>query len=312
VSAALAALLYRFRFVLSAGILLGAVVLSPRTNITKIDNELTAWFSPTDPVYQEYEHFREEFGGTRNLIVAIQAPSRERLISREGFDALAAMTGDIERVQTVDRVNSLATATVIDAKPATGPEEDGLLDVRPLFDDLKDQSAADVGKRAIDDELLRGDLVSSGGTTLAIVVFFDEHKIDKVRAEVLAEIRRIVSSHLPQDFAAHYNGSLEINEEYNRITLSNQEKFTPPILIFTMIALYVMFRSWRRTLITMGAVVVSLVWTLGIYDLIGFSYNVLSSIIVPLIVVLAIADDVHIVQHYDEERRKGSAKDAFM
>ena len=35
----------------------------------------------------------------------------------------------------------------------------------------------------------------------------------------------------------------------------------------------------------------------------GFSYNVLGSMLVPLIVVLAIADDVHIMQHWDEERR---------
>ena len=35
----------------------------------------------------------------------------------------------------------------------------------------------------------------------------------------------------------------------------------------------------------------------------GFSYNVLSSMLVPLVVVLAIADDVHIMQRWDEERR---------
>ena len=33
--------------------------------------------------------------------------------------------------------------------------------------------------------------------------------------------------------------------------------------------------------------------------------------IIPLIVVLAIADDVHIMQHWDEERRHGDAEDAF-
>ena len=30
--------------------------------------------SPADPIYREYERFREEFGGTRTLIVAIKAP----------------------------------------------------------------------------------------------------------------------------------------------------------------------------------------------------------------------------------------------
>ena len=43
----------------------------------------------------------------------------------------------------------------------------------------------------------------------------------------------------------------------------------------------------------------------------GFSYNVLASMLVPLIVVLAIADDVHIMQHWDEERRHGRAEVAF-
>ena len=58
----------------------------------------------------------------------------------------------------------------------------------------------------------------------------------------------------------------------------------------------------------MFAVVVSLLWTLGLYGLVGFNYNVLSSMIVPLVVVLAIADDVHIVQHFDAARRRGSAE----
>ena len=73
-----------------------------------------------------------------------------------------------------------------------------------------------------------------------------------------------------------------------------------------------MFRSWRYTLLTMVAVLVSILWTLGLYDLLGFNYNVLSSMIVPLVVVLAIADDVHIVQHYGRgSRRERSAEEAF-
>jgi predicted RND superfamily exporter protein len=57
---------------------------------------------------------------------------------------------------------------------------------------------------------------------------------------------------------------------------------------------------------------VSAVWTLGLYDLMGFSFNVLSSMIVPLVIVLAIADDVHVIQHYGEARRSGSAEQAFI
>src|SRR5687768_14622984 len=43
----------------------------------------------------------------------------------------------------------------------------------------------------------------------------------------------------------------------------------------------------------------------------GFNYNVLSSMLVPLVVVLAIADDVHIMQRWGEARRHNDTERAF-
>src|SRR4030095_16063582 len=62
---------------------------------------------------------------------------------------------------------------------------------------------------------------------------------------------------------------------------------------------------------TIVAVGISVLWTLGLYWLMGYSYNVLASMLVPLIVVLAIADDVHIMQHWDEVRRHATAEETF-
>jgi predicted RND superfamily exporter protein len=117
VSQWVADVIYRHRRLLTAFILIGAALLAPRANITRIDNDLTAWFSRSDPVYREYERFRDQFGGTRNLIVALKAPSRERLFSRDLFDTLDAISRDIEQVPAVERVSSLATANVVDIRP---------------------------------------------------------------------------------------------------------------------------------------------------------------------------------------------------
>lgn len=309
-SRALADVIWRYRRVLTTFIILGAVILAPRANITKIDNDLTAWFSVSDPIYKDYERFRDEFGGTRTLIVAVEAPSRAALISADGLQVIERLTLEIEGVKTVQRISSLATATVIDALPASAGDEGGL-NVRRLFDDLDTRSASEVGERAIADDLLRGDLISADGTVAAIVVFFDEAKIDAVRGEVLVEIEGLVARAMPPGFKAHVNGSIEITEAYNRVTLDNQRVFTPPIFLVTMLAIFLMFRSWKKTVLTMFAVLISVLWTLGLYSLMGFNYNVLSSMLVPLIVVLAIADDVHILQHFDHERRRGTKESAF-
>jgi predicted RND superfamily exporter protein len=322
-SLALAAFIYRWRFLLSGLIVVGALLLSPRANITHIDNDITAWFSRDDPVYRDYERFREEFAGTRSLIVALQADSAERLFSHDTLSFIDRISGDIERVETVQRVDSLATATIVEALPlprapskgpTRGPDgehEEGGLDVRPLLNSLSRGGPQEVRRRALKDDLLRGDLVSDDATTTAIVVSFDEDRIDDVRAGVIQKIHDIVDPGLPPGVRAYYNGSLEISETYNRITLDNQQKFTPPILLFTIGAIYLTFRSVRKTFLAMVAIAISVLWSLGLFSVMGYSFNVLASMLVPLIVVLAIADDVHIMQHWDEERRRGDAEHAF-
>ena len=311
-SRSLAEVIYRFRFPLSFLLLAGAILFIPRANITDIDNDITAWFSQDDPVYRDYERFRDEFGGTRTLIVALKADSPERLFSHATLRFIEEVTGDIERVATVQRVASLATATIVEALPASpGTDEDGGLDVRPLLDGLDRQSPDAIRRKALADDLIRGDLVSEDATVTALVVSFDEERIDEVRAGVIQQIHDLVDPRLPDGVRAYYNGSLEISETYNRVTLDNQRRFTPPILLITILAIYASFRSWRKTLLTMIAVLVSILWTLGLYSLLGFSYNVLTSMLVPLIVVLAIADDVHIMQRWEEERRLGDDAHAF-
>jgi predicted RND superfamily exporter protein len=305
VSRRLAEFIYRWRFALSAVILVGALAWIPHVDITHIDNDITAWFSRDDPVFKDYERFRSEFGGTRTLIVALKADAPERLFSRETLAFIERVTGDLERVPTVQRVDSLATATILEA-----PQPD-TLDLTPLLDVAGGNDPMEVRRRALQDDLIRGDLVSDDGTVTAVVVSFDEDRIDEVRAGVIRQIHQIVDAALPPGVHAYYNGSLEISEAYNRVTLDNQRKFMPPILLITIAAIYFTFGSWRKTMLAMFAVGVSILWTLGLYWLMGFTYNILSSMLVPLIVVLAIADDVHMIQHWDEERRRGDAEAAF-
>ncbi len=79
-SATLADFIYRWRLPATAVIILGAILSVPRADITHIDNDITAWFSKEDPVYKDYERFRNEFGGTRSLIVALEGRQQRQAV----------------------------------------------------------------------------------------------------------------------------------------------------------------------------------------------------------------------------------------
>jgi predicted RND superfamily exporter protein len=296
--------LWTWRRLLAACALLGAVLLAPLADIRSLDNDVSAWFRKDDPVYADYERLKQEFPGSRTLIIALDAGGDA--FTPDMLGALRAITADIERVQAVRRVQSLATANVV----RTDASGEGDLEVEPMLPKAGAIDAAAVRREALRDRLVAGDLVSTSGRVLSIVVSFDEARIDAVRAQVLDEIRAKVSAHLPAGANAHYNGSLEISETYNRVTLRNQVVFTPPILLITIAAIWVMFRSWRLTLLTLLAVLVSTLWTLGLYMWAGFGFNILTSMLPALVMVLAIADDVHIIQHYTQCRREGATHEA--
>ena len=118
--------------------------------------------------------------------------------------------------------------------------------------------------RALAEPLLRGDLVSDDGRVTAIVVSFDENRIDEVRGGVIQRIHDVIDRRLPPGMKAYYNGSLEISETYNRVTLDNLQSLTPLDLGFTLLAIYVLFRSVRKTLLILVAILTSVIWTIGL------------------------------------------------
>jgi uncharacterized protein len=306
-SSRLADLLYRWRFVTFGIVLAGAALSLPYADLTSINNDLTAWVSEDDPAYVDYERFRDEFGGTRNLIIAVEG---DTIFTPAGLEYIDRVSRELQKVERVDRVQSLTTANIV--HPLSGDE--GGIEVAPLWErtDRPEEAAARARREALDDPLVRGDLVSEDARVTAIVVTFNEDRIDEVRGKVLQDIRAVVDRDRPAGITAHYNGSLEISEEYNRVTVANARNLPPPMFAIMFVALYWMFRSIRRTVLIVLAVAISVLWTLGLYAATGFGFNILTSMLPPLVVVLAIADDVHIVQHFDHALRvTGSKEQAF-
>src|SRR5688500_7744028 len=149
-SARIAELVFRFRYPLCAAIVIGFVALIPLANLTAIDNDINTWVSKDDPVYQAYERFRDEFGGQRTLLIALQS---ERLFTPDALAFIREITNDIERVDTVERVQSLATANIVSSlAPEDADGEEGGIEVRSLLDDELDRAAAErVRDRALAD-----------------------------------------------------------------------------------------------------------------------------------------------------------------
>ena len=295
----LSTLLYRFRFFL-LGLIIAITVIFGSLIKMEMDNSLKAWFSATDPDYMLYEDYRDTFEGGRFLIVALRSND---IFSLDILNYIKQKTEEFEGLPQVKRVHSLANANKV-----IGTSEG--IEINPLLSELEHNKLQEIREYALEDELFRDYLVSHDGGFTAIVLSFEEMS-SEASDRVVDQVKMLASQGKPKNVETFFSGDMRIYSEFNRFTKQNQKIL--PLLVIPLISLFILiiFRSLYKLLIILFVIGISLCWALGFYSVLGYDFNVVTGMLIPLIVVLSIATSIHIMEYFGELRQYHNKKDAF-
>ena len=296
----LSLILFRLRYILVVLIIILTMISGLFINMD-LDNTISAWFSKDDPISINYNNFRDTFEGGRYLIVAVKS---ENLFSSEVLAYIKAKTESLKDLDLAKRVHSIANANKV---VGTG---EGIV-ITPLLEDLEDADTRDIETYALNDELFRDYLVSEDGTLSAIVIVFDELKPQQIVA-VIDEVESILDEERPKGVETFLAGGIMLNHEFNKVTKQNETIMPILGLILVLVMTYILFRSVPKNIIVISVIALSLCWTLGFYSMMGYTYNAVSGLIIPLIVVLSIANTIHIIEYYDEIRKENNRRTSYL
>jgi predicted RND superfamily exporter protein len=295
-----ATILYRFRYPFLGLILVITVVFGTLIEM-EMDNSLKAWFSGSDPDYVTYEDYRSTFEGGRFLIVALRS---EDVFSLEVLHYIREKTGEFEDLPRVKRVHSLANANKVIGSPMG-------IEINPLLSDLRGNKLGEIREYTLDDELFRDYLISSDGTFTAIVLTFEDLSYtDTDRA--LRLVREIANRGKPEGLEVFLAGDMRIYSEFNRFTVQNQKVLPLFVIPLISICILLLFWSFSRLLIILLVIGISLCWALGFYSALGFNFNVVTGMLIPLVTILSIATSIHIIEYFEEMRRSYRKKEALV
>ncbi len=128
------------------------------------DASVETWFLDDDPHLVAYRDFVKRFQIDQSGVVAVFSDKPEDLFSPAGLAALARITTAVEDAPHIRRVRSLSNTRVF------GPDEEGAVAVAPLMKALprRASEAMAVKRRALDNPLVRGHLVSTDGRVAAV------------------------------------------------------------------------------------------------------------------------------------------------
>ncbi len=288
----------KLRWVWALLLVVAVAVVSPGLpTAVEADNALTVWFLETDPQLQTYEEFHEEFGNDEVILMFVE--NEAGVFTFEVLQELESLSDELEAIKGVAQVHSILTV-----KDAWDTEEGLLFNSlipEPVPDDPELIESA--GRRTIQNPLFTDRLISRDGQKTMMWIEMDVmDDFDAYRDTVVANVRNTANEAMgPENFAM--GGVGVIYSALNVLTEQDFGIFLGLAYLLMFVLMWWIFRSWRIVTAAIAVISVGTVICLGLYGLLGHQVNMVTVVIPILVIVLGIADAVHMPTTYIHLRK---------
>ncbi len=283
----------------SITVLLGAA--APFTRWDANPELLTIEGSPELATYRDY---LQRFGSDELIIVAIEGPA---LLEPAGLATIRELTDAFAAIDDVEDVASLDTAYDVDFGPF-GPFASPLVP-----DDLNEApEPAELLARVHALPLTKDGLLDAAGTTTALTIKPDTNSLGgearAIQGSVLAGVEAVLERPEFSELDAHLAGSPVFNRELERLNTRDNARFTPLAVAIVAVLLAFALRQFGAVALAMVCVGGTLAWVRGAMTLADVPFTTTTSLLPPLLMVLAVSVSVHVLARYQRKRAAGLGK----
>ena len=299
----------RFRWLVIA-LIVGCTVLAfTQMQKLRFESDAEAMIPPNDPV-QHYNDMVEDRFGMRDLIIvgvlndnpAENGVFNPRTLAtvKEFSEKIALLPGikavrdeDVSSVTTMDNITGTADGMAVDPFMETVPQTQD--ELQALKDSLFGNSMyVDwVVSRDSTGMLIMAKMESSEGTLEGV----------QRRSAIYRTIREMIqakeTSGAPEQFYVAGRGAMEVT--FSEQAREDMQLFMPLVLLVVLGTLYFTYRSLRGVLLPFAAVIVSVIWTLGIMASVGVPMYFISTMMPVVLMAIGVADGIHILSRYYDE-----------
>lgn len=282
--------LLRVRWVVVAALVIATVAVGAIGGPAPINNALDVWFVQDDPALVAYRRFQERFGNDEVVVFAVRNP--EGVLNPEDLRRISEATDAMGKVAGINGVTSFSTARYIRTK-------DDELVVERLLPSAPEGASAELARRLAEDPVISGRLLSADSKTALIVARLDAMKdVDQRRHDVLVGLYALADKVLRRPGVdVHAAGIGLVYDELNVASFRETPLFLGLCILLVGIALFVTFRRVGPVLLALLTVGLAMGLLMGVYALLGEELNMVTAILPTLMIIIGVADTVHVVQH---------------
>ncbi|MFN7913463.1 MAG: efflux RND transporter permease subunit [Bacteroidota bacterium] len=261
--------------------------------------DFESFFPNEDHELEVYNNYRKTFEYDNEFaLVAIE--NKAGIFNKTFLLKVDKFCKEIEQVENVVRVNSPTNLKNISLG--------GLIPVQTRILHIEDESLYKEDSASIyQSPYLIGSFFPENAKSLSIFIktkdILTKSECDKLAKDLTGIINRY------QFEDVHYVGRIFAQDVY----LKNlQKEFTLFLIlsfIVVVIFLWFSFRSFYGIIVPITIVLLSVLWTLGIMDLIGKQIDIMCTMLPTMVFIAGMSDVVHFFTKYFEELAKGTSKE---
>ncbi len=285
----------RFRLILLLLLFAASAYMGWHASKVELSYEFSRAIPTDNPQYQAYMSFREKFGEDGNLLmVGLQT---DRFFTAAIFNDYALLIEDLKKIQSVEDILSIPTAVNLIKNDSTEKLYPSFIFTGiPLLQKELDSCAAVFNSLPF----YQGLLYNAATRSYLMGIKINKQTLASAdRSRVVKEITgRCEVFSKKHGTELHYSGLPLIRTSVANMVAAEMKWFLIGSLLLSAVILLLFFRSITATLLSLGVVMLGVVWSVGTIVLLGYKITLLTALIPPLIVVIGIPNCIYFLNKY--------------
>ena len=255
--------------------------------------------------HQEFidnEKFQQKYGENHVMAIAISDPEYYNL---ERFNFWKNICKRIDSINGVKNIISINRFSKLQKNT-----EEKKFEISSWFPEhINSQTLLDSLLNALNQQKFYKGILNDSGLLVLIDLEGSIVK-SKKRDQLVFSIKDIIQAYSKKyEVDIHYSG-MPYMRSVQSVTLRNEiVLFIFLTLFVTSLILYLFFRSFKATLISVIIVVLGVIWSFGFIELFDYKITLLTALVPPVLIVIGIPNCIFLINKFHNEFRKNGEKE---
>ncbi|WP_164847861.1 efflux RND transporter permease subunit [Sandaracinomonas limnophila] len=265
----------------------------------KISYDFDSYFAKNESFYQDFEKYQSKFPLGQNHQIVVTLESQVGIDSSFGSKANAVFA-EIEQLKGIKKANYFSKISEFNPSNLNGGEK--------KLVDFKSESSFQESMQYFKSRSKIYQSFFSKDQKSVVGYFTIEKELFNLpgRDTLIHSIRQIVTS---SKVKFHLFGIPVMRSIYSEKIWNDFLVFSIVSIALLVLVLYYLFRHFLLILIPCLTVVMGILWNFGLMSLFGFSINMISNLLVPILFVVGISDSIHLISVFYEKIQHGLKKE---